>query len=144
MSSGSRRFWTDVASGRTHTYGELLHDIGEMETFRDSPNPSPYDAWVVLLGSIIRGTSLTMMDTHPTVRLTTTSPAPVAPAPSSPEKLLDAILHASPEWRLELFTSGTTGKPKSVRHSIGTLTRGVQAGPAFEGARSEERRVGKE
>ncbi|MGE4170317.1 MAG: fatty acid--CoA ligase family protein [Candidatus Margulisiibacteriota bacterium] len=40
-------------------------------------------------------------------------------------------LSQSKQWRLGLFTSGTTGIPKRVSHSLNTLTRGIKQGPKF-------------
>ncbi len=36
-------------------------------------------------------------------------------------------------WSLTLFTSGTTGRPKSVTHSIETLSRTTRVGPRYTG-----------
>lgn len=35
-------------------------------------------------------------------------------------------------WRLTLFTSGTTGQPKKIVHTIETLTRNIKVGKDFE------------
>ncbi len=52
-------------------------------------------------------------------------------APSSSGKTVssDCLLRESGGGRIGLFTSGTTGKPKLVLHSVDSLTRGVRRDP---------------
>lgn len=46
------------------------------------------------------------------------------------DMVLDALLHSTSE--ITIFTSGTTGQPKKVVHSIGTLTRAVRLGDKYK------------
>ena len=48
---------------------------------------------------------------------------------------MDEVLNAVQNSRSEItiFTSGTTGQPKKVRHSIATLTRSVRLGDRYKG-----------
>lgn len=46
------------------------------------------------------------------------------------DKVIDALRHSMSE--ISIFTSGTTGQPKKVVHSIGTLTRAVRLGDKYK------------
>lgn len=47
------------------------------------------------------------------------------------EELINKVLHSKSE--ITIFTSGTTGQPKKVVHSIGTLTRSVRKADKYKG-----------
>lgn len=47
------------------------------------------------------------------------------------DKVVDALRHSTSE--IVVFTSGTTGQPKKVVHSISTLTRAVRSGDRYKG-----------
>lgn len=47
------------------------------------------------------------------------------------DAIVDAIKNSTSE--ITIFTSGTTGQPKKVVHSIGTLTRSVRFGDKYKG-----------
>ncbi len=47
---------------------------------------------------------------------------------STVEDLQQALLHPGASWSITLFTSGTTGRPKQVRHSFASITRAVRRG----------------
>lgn len=42
------------------------------------------------------------------------------------DHLIDVISHVSNDWKITLFTSGTTGAPKKVSHSFKNITRFVK------------------
>ena len=44
----------------------------------------------------------------------------------SVDNLISIVLNASDSWKITLFTSGTTGQPKKVTHSFGSITRFVK------------------
>ncbi len=46
------------------------------------------------------------------------------------EELVNAILHSSSE--ITIFTSGTTGQPKKVVHTVSSLTRSVRIGEKYK------------
>lgn len=46
------------------------------------------------------------------------------------EELVNAILHSSSE--ITIFTSGTTGQPKKVVHTVASLTRSVRTGEKYQ------------
>jgi acyl-coenzyme A synthetase/AMP-(fatty) acid ligase len=48
------------------------------------------------------------------------------------QELLDTIKRPAGGWRLNLLTSGTTGIPKKVGHSLETITRWVKEGDQFK------------
>lgn len=47
-------------------------------------------------------------------------------------ELLDKIKKNSDKWKISLYTSGTTGKPKRVSHTLSSLTRNVKSGDRFK------------
>ena len=49
---------------------------------------------------------------------------------NSAEEIVKAILHSSSE--ITIFTSGTTGQPKKVLHTISSLTRFLRTGNCYE------------
>lgn len=59
-------------------------------------------------------------------------PATINPlALASMEEVVDAVQKSSSS--ITIFTSGTTGQPKKVVHSIATLTRSVRLGEKYQG-----------
>lgn len=48
------------------------------------------------------------------------------------DSFIKILKNPSKNWSLTLFTSGTTGLPKKVKHSFETITRSVKTGERFE------------
>jgi acyl-coenzyme A synthetase/AMP-(fatty) acid ligase len=143
-------FYLDNSSECRVTYGELARDVAAVESvpeviaYRDA-----YDLFVRVLAGVRLGTTLVLVDEmgqavgvedelikceselrvtgreiqEPDSDMQTTS-AP-HPQPLSPEYWGEGS-HDRLRSRIGLFTSGTTGKPKLVLHSIDSLTRGVR------------------
>ena len=48
------------------------------------------------------------------------------------EELLEQINKKKEGWEITLYTSGTTGRPKKVRHNLQSLTRGVKVSEKYK------------
>lgn len=124
---------------REYTYSQLLHDLNlKTESFssiRIEKN-KPYEIFVSILHSIVNGYPIELLDGEFTSEeLAALGFDPVSAqgehrlserhAVSSMEELIQIML-AQTRWRLSLYTSGTTGRPKKVSHRLETLIRGVK------------------
>lgn len=138
--SDSRLFWIEPGSGRQITYGRLLGDLTSRTTVSTVLDSSdPYELWTGLIASILARIPITLIDSdlsrgeeaYVGLRRDATAHAAVEThSLASPERLIEAIRACTNDWRLELFSSGTTGRPKSVRHTLASLSRGVRVGPS--------------
>ncbi len=51
---------------------------------------------------------------------------------NSKDELISKLSHSAFQWRVSIFTSGTTGLPKKVTHTFESITRFVKTAPGFE------------
>jgi len=122
-----------------YAYAQLIQDLNLrsecVSSVRIEKN-KPYDIFVSILHSIVNGYSLELLDGEfTTVEMSVLGAASESSNDgcslrsqvklSSVEQLNHAILTQT-DWTLSLFTSGTTGRPKKVRHKLATLIRGVR------------------
>lgn len=115
------------------TYTRLLDDInsksGYCHTFQTD---ELYDYFVNYLFALSHNKDLTLVDSTNTVEelasLGLNDVNVVTPVNALPFKDVDSLLRAvlDSESTITIFTSGTTGQPKKVVHSIKNLTRAVR------------------
>ena len=133
-------FFVDRKRGISKTYEDLLSELYTKRSVNhviDSDNP--YQVFVDLVFSLINGVEVELVDndlshneiealgiksidqrytfenTHWTVH-------------NNFADLLNLIDIGKSSWRLTLYTSGTTGRPKKVTHTFDSLTRSVKIG----------------
>lgn len=125
-------FWVEPRTGRSITYEQLLRDVAIRTAVAEVLDVSePYALWVALLASILGGVPVTIPagpDLPPPDDVKSTA-IDLGPEPLTADLLAGRIRTAAASWRLRMFTSGTTGRPKSVQHTFQSLTRGARVGP---------------
>jgi acyl-coenzyme A synthetase/AMP-(fatty) acid ligase len=125
--------------GQELTYSDLITSVNEtLEVPKYCYRPDTMDVFLRLVQSLLYGDDLILLDSDfSTQELRDLGIEPNLLGQSvqvEPRKLynVDHLIEAisnNHAWRLTLFTSGTTGLPKKVRHSLASLTRFVRKSP---------------
>lgn len=139
----SKLFWVDKNRGIHKTYSDFLSDLNSLnrELFYIYEE-NPYTVFLQLTYHILQGTSVTLIDSE-------FSPEEIQALGIGPEdikahkagnqlnigdeqQLLEALNSQIEKAKIALYTSGTTGKPKRVTHTLSNLIRNVRTGNKFE------------
>lgn len=133
-----RVFLLDPERSIQRSYQDLFLDLADFPQVRPLfQDGTPYLLFLELVASLVRGEKMELLDPDLSAterkRIKTDFESPQYGYSSDEierffmfEQLLDRIKHHSNDWRLSLYTSGTTGRPKKVTHSLGSLTRFVR------------------
>lgn len=134
-----------VNDGKEYSYGKLLQDLNNKKYY--SPyiyicNNDPYKIFLAIIHSLIHGYSIELLDGDFSTRELEYLNIDQDLVASNKEIENDLVIanfdcllkriQDNKEWRLSLFTSGTTGRPKKVSHTLGTLTRNVKVADSFK------------
>lgn len=128
-------FYVD-RQGLELTYSDLLTSVNKtLEAPRYCYRPDTIDIFFCVVQSLLAGDELVLLDSDFSAQelkdlgidpdLLGQSVQVEPRKLENVDQLIQAIL-GNTAWRLTLFTSGTTGLPKKVRHSLGSLTRFVR------------------
>ena len=131
-------FYSDPVAGESKTYGDLLQDIREQSTFsRYCKSRSYYEIFREIIVSILSDEEIVLLDSDFTdqevenligdISLVSTETVPVTLSDATLESLQAALQRKDGKWKVTLFTSGTTGLPKKVSHSLGSISRYVKS-----------------
>ena len=129
-----------VNDDKDYTYADLLLSLNQATEYRPLlKTDDVYIYFVNLISALIANQPVVLLDSdlNPSeINGLATSDVnkPQAIAPHSfvtMEDVVEAIQRSSSE--ITIFTSGTTGQPKKVVHTIDTLTRSVRLGKQYKG-----------
>lgn len=134
----SRAFLIDRSGATALTYDALLARLAAADHAPVLRPASTTEALVGVLTALVRGAPLRLVDADfsagemqalglDAARLAERAPLPGKP-PSGLAEAQAAARHAQ-GFTLELYTSGSTGLPKLVRHRLDSLTRTLRTGP---------------
>lgn len=138
----NKYFWVHKEKNILKTYNDLVSDLNQINyapLYLYSDNV--YEYFISLISSILNGTSITILDSN----LSNAEIESLCIDKNSIHKKIDrnyqAIISVSDlinklsnvnfDWRLELYTSGTTGRPKSIKQDFNLLTRNVKKADKF-------------
>ena len=134
----NRIFFADSATGQAITYGQLVSDVAATTAVeRFCKHLDYYEVLKSIVVSMLAGQPLTLLDGELTEAevealvgddmplVGTTTPINLKHITTS-DQLLEALRTTPDAWRVVLYTSGTTGRPKQVAHTYGTITRNVR------------------
>ena len=135
-------FFIDKLNNVQKTYTDLLSDINDKITLNKIiQNDNYYELFVEFIASILSQERYLLIDSNLSVNETSNLELTDEDYSktnklnshnlSSFDELL-SILNNSEFWRIGFFTSGTTGRPKCVYHTIHSLTRNVKKGDRFQ------------
>jgi len=136
-------YWLDPLRNRKVSYEVLLERVCERTLVsRYIKQSDPFLVFEELICALVYGVDVTLIDadfSETELKGINQSAAEIAqtvPVVSlhikSFDDLLKKILEQRKDWRLEIFTSGTTGRPKSVKQSFENLTRSVKTDVRFK------------
>lgn len=128
-------FFVDPFSAVSYTYTDLLDQINATKYLETvCATDSPYTVFKSLLVSLIAGCPIHLNDGGADSAQASSVQAEVVPVQINPVsswyELIERVNRVG-EWRISLQTSGTTGIPKTVLHSVGSLTRLVKTGEKY-------------
>lgn len=139
----SKLFLADTKRNIFKTYEDFFQDLSnirELETI--IYENSPYLIFLKLTRSLIEGLKVDLLDYDLSYdeikRLDITKESLTKKIKLSNIKinnfneLLNSVEHGSKTWKLGLYTSGTTGRPKKIYHSFENLTRNIKTGERFK------------
>lgn len=129
-----------IDGATTYCYSDLFEAINSESTVNTLVQEEDFfRLFVRYVSGIVHGVDLTVVDSDLSDieknSLDTESKAIQGDGEAPVESFQDlvSIIEKRREtWRLRLFTSGTTGRPKSVTHSLESLTRMVRTGARYE------------
>lgn len=133
-----RLFYKDIKEGISKSYQDLVNDLNKQTTYNKyCRQESYYGTFRQLILSLVLDEEIVLLDTdfsdeeiknltdgyfssaEKDVKLLTHGDITF-------ETLKEALLRKNGKWRVTLFTSGTTGIPKKVSHSLTSITRFVK------------------
>lgn len=132
-------FYFDAISKRSIDYDGLIADINTTSSVcRVVKSLDYYEIYKAIVVSMLAGEEITLIDgeftdsevlamTGNDIAASVNATYPVSlPIITSIDSLQKRIIATGDNWRINLFTSGTTGRPKKVAHSLSTLARNVK------------------
>lgn len=133
-------FLKDLQSDLVATWEFLINDINNSSIYNPYCKSSNYyTVFRQIILSMLIGEEIILLDSDFTeselIKLTghteylefnTRIKKNEKPLVSSKDDLIQKLSNTSEEWRMTLFTSGTTGIPKKVKHSFNSITRFVK------------------
>ena len=136
-------FWVDETRNLVKSYSDLIDDINSLTTFRHYVyEQNPYLIFLRIIQGLVLGKELELIDSdmseselsHLGVEAENVSVQTPVQRLSirSTVHLLEEIKTNAEDFRLSLYTSGTTGKPKKIQHSLKNLTRFVKVVERFQ------------
>lgn len=142
----NKLFFVDTRNNQLKTYSDLLSDIRSFEIYNQySKQDSYYSVFLNIIVSMLLGREITLLDQD-----FSESETSALIGDSSIDKdrycldvrgtkslkidacedLIDKIGSVSDQWKITLFTSGTTGRPKKISHSFNSIARFIKQSPA--------------
>lgn len=136
-----------VHKGMEYSFAKLLQDLNnrsEYKKFVYIPKNNPYQIFLSIIHSLVYGYSIEVLDgdfsLNELKELDIQEESLYSYETINEENkiiindiasLIKAI-NKNKKWNLSLYTSGTTGRPKKIIHSLQTLTRSVLVGDNHE------------
>lgn len=134
-----------IDKDKNYSYDQLLNDLNKKTTYSTYvyvKDNRPYEIFLNMIHSLVYDYKIEILDgdfsneelsalginedsLHEKIKLT--SHIPIA----TKEEVIHKM-KAVQNWRLTLYTSGTTGRPKKVSHTFGNITRNVKTGHRYE------------
>ena len=139
--TSAQYFWIDPKANIEKTYADLLADISAIKfAHKCLKNSNTYQLYVELLAGMQINEEFILIDSDWSMnelqtlgidekQLSETVSLPHSSLSSFDEFL--AKIAATKHWKLGFFTSGTTGRPKYIKHDLHVLARNVKTGARF-------------
>jgi acyl-coenzyme A synthetase/AMP-(fatty) acid ligase len=127
-------FWSDILRDNKIYYDDFVEMINSRNSIPSLvESDDPLEIFASLTASLIEGTPLTLLDNSDGAD-PQNIPAYVEEGPyertfrniEAPGELVSELNDPSDEWRLTLFTSGTTGEPTRVDQTLDGITKSVR------------------
>jgi acyl-coenzyme A synthetase/AMP-(fatty) acid ligase len=137
-------FWVDHGRQIKRSYDDFFSDARHVRTCSTNVlEKDPYQIFLRIFHSLAIESSLDILDSRLSEReVRELGIETIDTAPCEPSRILDfvelkqlfaqALSDENFNWRLGLYSSGTSGRPKLVRHQFRTLTRNVRSGERYK------------
>lgn len=127
------------------TYEQLLQDINNKDTYSSyiyDVGNDPYSIFLSIVHSLVYDYPIQLLDGYFSKRdlaelhidenfLQENKQIETKVTIHSVDALISKVRDVNNNWRLTMYTSGTTGKPKKVSHQFARLTGNVKTGARF-------------
>jgi acyl-coenzyme A synthetase/AMP-(fatty) acid ligase len=138
-----KRYWIDKRRTIIKTYDDVIKDINNKKNVRKFINSSnPYEIYLEILCSILQGGKYEVLDSNFSANEILNLNINIEEIDSLNEitfssitdvdNLIYQITTSKKDWRIGFYTSGTTGRPKKVFHSLQSLIRNVKNDEKFK------------
>ena len=133
-------FYSDVTQNINVTWDNLIDDLKKTTTFNPyCKSDNYYNIFRQIIVSILTNHEIILLDSDFTEAEVAKLIGPTTNGnfnhqinsekinfPSNKEVLIKKLQNVSEDWKITLFTSGTTGTPKKVSHSFTSISRFVK------------------
>ncbi|MDP4173532.1 MAG: AMP-binding protein [Bacteroidota bacterium] len=137
-----KNFWVDPNNNINISYENFFNELRSIDQVNKIIcNRDPYRGFLEILASLYCNEVITILDYNLSVtersKLSINKEdfdKKIKIQPLHIGSLNDFIekMSKNSEWRLKLYTSGTTGIPKSIIHDFNSLTRNVKVNPRYK------------
>lgn len=125
------------------TYQRLIEDINKKEIYKKYiVEDNPYKIILSLIHSLVNGLKVELLDSDFSLEEIKNLEIDLNELNKNIEiknkkvknyiELLNVVESQKENWELALYTSGTTGKPKKVKHKLETITKGVKISEKYK------------
>lgn len=134
-----------VHGAKEYTFGQFISDLNQKKHYSSSlyvANNDPYEIFLAIIHSLVYGYSIEVLDgdfSKIELEKLKVDQKEIFSLKKIEEPFIirdfDSLLNKinqNKEWYLTLYTSGTTGRPKKVSHTLKTLTRNVKLHNRFK------------
>lgn len=137
-------FFIDDKRNIKKTYEDLIKDINRIKEFsKFIYTKDVYMIFVKILASLVMGNSIELLDMDLSQNelinmgidfnnLESVVICENNTAIKDYEELLNTIRDNEYNWKITMYTSGTTGRPKKIAHQLSTLARTVKSSSKFQ------------
>jgi acyl-coenzyme A synthetase/AMP-(fatty) acid ligase len=120
-------FYVDTKLNYFKTWKNLIEDLNELEYFNSiCKGDDYYNIFLNVISSLLLNKEIVLLDDFFDNELETNEKINFSLNFSDKQSFINHVFNNCSKWKISLYTSGTTGNPKKVTHSINSITRFIK------------------